>query len=396
MDFTFSAEQEHLREVARGFLADRAMATRDGQPSYVRRMLDDPAGVTDDMWAALVDLGWTSLLVPEAHGGAGLGLLEVVVLAEETGRLPLPGPWLSSAVLGTRTAVALGDDEALPGLAEGRRRATLALEETGTRDPLDPAGIGTRATPDGDGWRVTGTKPIVLDGHTADLLYVVAAEPGGGVATFAVEAGARGCTADLVPNLDVTRTVARVVLDDAPARRVGPPGDQRGALGRVVDDVAVALCAESVGACERALELATDHAKARVQFGRPIATFQVIRHKLVDMLHQLELARVATHYAAWATAVCPLDTAPAPGAAAAGVATADATRVTAVAMAKGFVAEAATMITGQCIQVHGGVGFTWDVDCHLLFRRVKANDVLFGRQAWQRQRLSDLVLGAAG
>ncbi len=385
MDFTFSAEQDHLREVARGFLAERAMASIGGGPSYVRQMLDDPAGVTDEMWGAIADLGWTGLLVPEGHGGTGLGLLEVVVLAEETGRLPLPGPWLSSAVLGTRAAVALGDTEVLPGLAEGRVRATVALEETGTRDPLDPAGIGTRAEPVRGGWRLTGTKPIVLDGHTADVTYVVAREADGAIGTYAVDAGGSGGAATPVPNLDVTRAVARLVLDGAPARRVGPVGDQRAVLRRVVDDVAVALCAESVGACERALELATDYAKARVQFGRPIATFQVIKHKLVDMLHQLELARVATHHAAWASTVCPLGDA----------GEAEATRAAAVAMAKGFVAEAATMITGECIQVHGGVGFTWDVDCHLLFRRVKANDVLFGRQAWQRQRLADLVLGPA-
>jgi alkylation response protein AidB-like acyl-CoA dehydrogenase len=147
-------------------------------------------------------------------------------------------------------------------------------------------------------------------------------------------------------------------------------------LQRILDDVGIALCAESVGACERALQMAIDYAKDRVQFDRPIASFQAIRHKLVDMLHQLELARVATHYAAWASSVD------------------DPQRPAAAAMAKGFVAEAAVMITGENIQVHGGVGFTWDVDCHLLFRRVKANDVLFGRQAWQRQRLADLVIDA--
>jgi alkylation response protein AidB-like acyl-CoA dehydrogenase len=240
------------------------------------------------------------------------------------------------------------------------------------RDPLDPAGI--RTTVDAEG-RLTGAKPLVLDGRSADLLYVVAREADGGLATFAVERGAPGLTASLVPTMDVTRTAARVQLDGAVARRVGPAGDQSLLLQRVVDDVGIALCAESVGACDRALQMATDYATARVQFGRPIATFQVIRHKIVDMLHQLELARVATHYAAWASTVD------------------DPPRETSAAMAKGFVAEAATMITGQTIQVHGGVGFTWDVDCHLLFRRVKANDLLFGRQAWQRQRLAGLLLG---
>jgi alkylation response protein AidB-like acyl-CoA dehydrogenase len=374
MDFTFSDEQEQLRAVARAFLRDRAATPRDGDHalSYLRQMLDDDRGVTDDMWASLTGMGWPGLLVPEEHGGAGLGLLEVVVLCEEMGRLPFPGPWLSSSVIATLTALALDDRPLLPHLADGSRRATLALEETGTRDPLD--GITTQAEPvDGDSWQLHGTKPLVLDGHTADVVYVVAHTgdaPTGEMAVFAVDQPG----GELVPTMDVTRKVARLVLDGRPARRVGPAGDQRARLARVVDDVGIALCAESVGACERALEMAMDHAKVRVQFGRPLATFQVIKHKLVDMLHQLELARVATHYAAWAS------TADDPG------------RAGAAAMAKGFVAEAATMITGQSIHVHGGVGFTWDVDCHLLFRRVKANDLLFGRQAWQRQRVADLVI----
>jgi alkylation response protein AidB-like acyl-CoA dehydrogenase len=210
----------------------------------------------------------------------------------------------------------------------------------------------------------------VVDGHTADVAYVVARD-GDGLAAFAMDAP----DGELVPSLDVTRKIAHLELRGRAARRVGPPGDQRELLARIVDDVGVALCAESVGACDRALRMATDYAKQRVQFDRPIATFQVIKHKIVDMLHQLELARVATHYAAWASAVD------------------DPHRESAAALAKGFVAEAAVMITGENIQVHGGVGFTWDVDCHLLFRRVKANDVLFGRQGWQRQRLADHVLG---
>ena len=204
------------------------------------------------------------------------------------------------------------------------------------------------------------------------MAYVVARDADG-LAAFAVDdpGGA-------------ARAVARRHAQDGPprastaARRAASvlPGDQRALLARVVDDIGIVLCAESVGACDRALEMATEYAKQRVQFDRPIATFQVIKHKIVDMLHQLELARVATHYAAWASAVD------------------DPQRESAAALAKGFVAEAAVMITGENIQVHGGVGFTWDVDCHLLFRRVKADDVLFGRQGWQRQRLADLVLGS--
>jgi alkylation response protein AidB-like acyl-CoA dehydrogenase len=295
-------------------------------------------------------------------------MLEAVVLCEELGALPAPGPWLSSVVAGTLMARHLDDVALLPHLADGSRRATVAVEEDGSRDPLD--GIEATGRRRGDRWLLEGTKPIVIDGHTADVAYVVARD-GDGLAAFALEQPA----GELVPSLDVTRKVARVELRGRPARRVGPAGDQRALLARVIDDIGVALCAESVGACDRALTMATEYAKQRVQFDRPIATFQVIKHKLVDMLHQLELARVATHYAAWASAVD------------------DPEREAAVALAKGFVAEAAVMVTGENIQVHGGVGFTWDVDCHLLFRRVKANDVLFGRQGWQRQRLADHVLG---
>jgi alkylation response protein AidB-like acyl-CoA dehydrogenase len=363
VDFTFSEEQEALRSTARSFL-DREVGS-----AHVRAMLDDERGFTDDLWRRFADLGWTGVLVPEARGGAGLGMLEVVVLAEEMGWLPLPGPWLSSSVAATLIAARLGDDAALPLLADGSLRATVAIEETGHRDPLD--GIEATARRRGATWDLEGTKPLVLDGHTAALAYVVARD-GDGLAAFALVAPG----GDLVPTMDVTRKVARVELAGRPGRRIGPLGDQRVLLQRIVDDIGIALCAESVGACDRALQMATDYAKDRVQFDRPIATFQAIRHKLVDMLHQLELARVATHYAAWASAVD------------------DPQREAATAIAKGFVGEAAAMITGENIQVHGGVGFTWDVDCHLLFRRVKANDVLFGRQAWQRQRLADLVIDA--
>jgi alkylation response protein AidB-like acyl-CoA dehydrogenase len=361
VDFTFSEEQDALRATARTFLE------REVGAEHVRAMLDDERGYTGDLWRRFADLGWAGVLVPEVHRGAGLGMLEVVVLAEEMGSLPLPGPWLSSSVAATLVATRHGDPDVLQGLADGAVLATVAIEEGGHRDPL--AGIKSTARRRGDTWELDGTKPVVLDGHSADLAYVVARDADG-LAAFALDAP-RG---EPVPNMDVTRKLARVDLGGRPARRIGPSGDQRALLQRIVDDIGIALCAESVGACDRALHMATEYAKDRVQFDRPIATFQAIRHKLVDMLHQLELARVATHFAAWASSVD------------------DPQREAAAAIAKGFVGEAAAMITGESIQVHGGVGFTWDVDCHLLFRRVKANDVLFGRQAWQRQRLADLVI----
>ena len=364
MDFTFSPEQEALRDAVRAFLAAAA------PPAYVRSMIEDQRGFTGEWWRQACELGWPGLLVSEELGGAGLGMVDLLVLMEESGRLPLPGPVLSSVVTATLTAARLGAEDLLRDLATGRRRGTLALEEGGSGDPLDSVAASARR--EGTGWSLGGTKPLVLDGHTADFVLVVARDPDG-LAVFALDDPG----AVPVPALDVTRKMARLELAGHSGRRIGPPGDQRALLARVADDVAVALCADTVGAAERALELAVEYSKGRVQFDRPIGSFQAIRHKIVDMLHQLELARVATHWAAWASDVD------------------DPQREAAAAMCKSFVAEAANMVTGESIQVHGGVGFTWDVDCHLLFRRVKQNDVLFGGQSWQRRRLADLVLGPA-
>jgi alkylation response protein AidB-like acyl-CoA dehydrogenase len=365
MDFTFSSEQEALRAAVRDFVE------REGGRDLVRAAVDDDARLPEAVWQQMAALGWAGLLIPAEHGGLGLGLVDLVVVQEELGRAAFPGRYLSSAVQATIAARRLGADDLLADLAAGRSTGTVAVEELGGVDPL--AGIRTAAH---DG-RLDGLKPTVLDGDTADWALVVARDGnggnggnGGGLGTYLVERP----TAEHVPGLDVTRRLARLELADRPARRIGPPGDQTELLQRVVDDIAVALCAETVGACEAALHLAIEYSKVRVQFDRPIGSFQAIRHKIVDMLHNLELARVGTHYAAWASD------------------TDDPDRAAAAAMAKGFVGEAAVMVTAESIQVHGGVGFTWDVDCHLHYRRVKQNDALFGRSAWHRQRLADLVL----
>jgi alkylation response protein AidB-like acyl-CoA dehydrogenase len=360
VDFTFSAEQEAMRQSVRGYLS------RQAEAGYVRRMLEDGSGFGADVWDAMVGLGWTGLLVPESAGGLGLGLVDLVPVQEELGRLSFPGPFFSSAVCATLAALRLDAGAELERLGRGERGA-VALEEGGAADPL--ASVTAVARREGEGWSLSGTKPVVLDGTTAHFALVVARDDSG-LATFVIE----DPRAPAVPALDVTRRMARLALDSCPARRVGPPGDQTAGWRRIVDDVSIALAAETVGAAERALSMAIEYAKGRVQFDRPIATFQAIKHKIVDMLHQLELARVGTHWAAWASDVD------------------DAQREPAAAMCKGFVAEAANMITGENIQVHGGVGFTWDVDCHLLFRRVKQNDLLFGTQSFHRRRLADLIL----
>jgi alkylation response protein AidB-like acyl-CoA dehydrogenase len=363
VDFDFSPEQHALRDAVRSTLA--AEAPR----SYVDAMADDERGLTDEFWRVVVDQGWPALLVPEEHGGLGLGLVDMVVVMEETGRLPLPGPVWSSGGLATLAALRLGATDLLPDLASGARRGTVAIDEVGTSgDPL--AGLRTRATRSGDGWLLDGVKPAVPDGATADWVVVVAADESG-VGAYLVE----GSEVAAVPGMDPTRKLGRLELAATPARRLSPDGDQTALLRRVVDDAAVLLCAELVGVCDAAVAMSQEYAKTRVQFGRPIGSFQAIKHIAADQVKDTTLARVGVHWAAWAS-----DT-DAPE------------REQAAAMAKSWAPEAAIRVTGDTIQIHGGVGFTWACGAHYLYKRAKANDLLLGRQGWNRARVADLVLG---
>ncbi len=364
MDFTFSADQEALRDSVRAFLADRSPRR------YVRAMADDERGFADDLWQELAGLGWTGILVPEEQGGLGTGLVDAVVVLEEMGRVPFPGPFFSSAVEATIAARRLGAFELLEPLAEGSQRGTIALDELGHGDPVDR--VRTRARRKGADWVLSGVKPLVLDGHTADWV-IVAARTQEGMGSFLLESP----DAVAVPTMDPTRKAARIVLDETPATPLGPLGDHHAIWRRIADDSAVALSAELVGVCEAALEMAVEYSKARVQFDKPIATHQVIQHKIVDMLHRLELGRVGVHYAAWTSDV------------------EDEQRSRAAAIAKSSMADGAVFVTAENIQVHGAVGFTWDCDAQLFYKRAKQNDALLGYQGWQRQRIADLVLDAS-
>jgi alkylation response protein AidB-like acyl-CoA dehydrogenase len=361
VEFTFSDEQEQLRAAVHRWLEQRSPTT------HVRAMEDDSVGITGALWDELVSLGWTALLVPEDCGGSGAGLVDVVPVLEEMGRVPFPGPFTSSAVFATIAARRLGLTDQLQSLAAGATRGTIALDELGHGDPVER--VRTRAVRRAGQWSLTGLKPVVPDGQSADWA-LVAARTEHGLGTFLVEAP-RG---ELQPSWDPLRKLARLELDDRPAVPVGPDGDHTAQWRRIADDCGVAVCAELLGSMERANVLAVDYAKARVQFGRPIATFQVIKHKAADMLHRLELARVGTHYAAWASDVDAAD------------------REHAAAMAKSYAAEAAVFVSGECIQIHGGVGFTWDCEAHLHYRKAKQADLLLGYQGWQRSRLADLIL----
>ena len=364
MDFTYDDEQLALQEVARTAL------DRECGPQLLRELAEEAAGVTPALWSTLVDLGWTGLLVPTEYGGSGTGLLEACVVLEQMGRIPLPGPFFSSAVAATLAARALGAHELLGDLASGARRGAVALGEQGHGDPLGT--VRARARRKGARWVLSGEKPVVVDGHTADWAIVVARSEEG-VRSYLLEAPA----GELVPSLDPTRKLARLVLDETPAVPLGPPGNQAALWQRVQDDIAVALAAETVGAADRALTEAIAYTSERIVFDKPVATYQTVRHRLVDMFQQVEMARAGFQFAAWAS-----DT-EAPE------------REQAAAMAASYAVEAGVRVTGDDIQLHGGVGFTWANDAHFLFKRVKQNEVLFGGAGAQRHRLASLFIESA-
>ena len=364
MDFTYDDEQLALQEVA------RAALERECGPDVVRQLADDPAGITPALWNTLVELGWTGLLVPEEYGGSGAGLLETCVVLEEMGGRPLPGPFFSSAVAATLAARALGATELLTDLASGERRGTVALGEQGHGEPLHT--VRTRARRKAAQWVVSGEKPIVVDGHTADWIIVVARSEEG-VRSYLLESP----EAELVPSLDPTRKLARLVLDDTPVTPLGPSGSQTGLWQRVQDDIAVGLAAETVGAAHRALTEAISYTSERIVFDKPVATYQTVRHRLVEMFQQVEMARAGFQFAAWASD------------------TESTEREQATAMASSYAADAGVRVTGDDIQLHGGVGFTWANDAHFLFKRVKQNDILAGGAGAQRHRLAALFIESA-
>jgi alkylation response protein AidB-like acyl-CoA dehydrogenase len=376
MDFGFSEEQEMLRKSARDFLAKESPMT------YVRQMMDDDRGFRDDQWKKMAELGWLGLILPEEHGGAGLDFVDMIVVLEEMGRVVLPGPFFSTAILGGVALVDGGSaaqkQEFLPRLASGDLRVTLAQLEPSGR--WDADGIQLEAKAAGGGYRLSGTKLFVPDAHTSDLLIVAGRAPGSkgteGLSLFLVDAKAPGVTMTLLKTMDQTRKLCEVVLKDVavPAERVlGKPGEGWKRLDRIVDRGKVGLCAEMCGGAQKVLDMSVEYAKVREQFGRPIGSFQAIQHKCANMLVEVESSKSAAYYAAWAVAN---DVAEAPLAA---------------AMAKAYCSDAYRHTAGEGIQIHGGIGFTWEHDMHIYFKRAKSSEVTFGDATWNREIVAQLI-----
>ena len=294
MDFAFSPEQEEFRQSLRRFLADKSPAAE------VRRLMETGAGYDPQVWKQLADqLGLQGLAIPEEYGGAGATLAELGIAFEEMGRVLLCAPFFSTVGLAAQALLAAGDEQAkleyLPRIADGSLLATVAVTEADGR--WDLAAVRTSAVPDGGLFLLDGTKMFVVDGQIAQVLLVVA-RIDGGLGLFAVEAADAGVVRTPLPTLDMTRKLARVELRSVPARLVSGPGDATAALSRALDLAMVALTAEQVGGAQRCLDMAVDYAKIRMQFGRPIGSFQAIKHKCAEMLLEVESAKSAAYHAA--------------------------------------------------------------------------------------------------
>jgi len=369
VNFAFSEEQEELRKAVRRFLEDKSPETE------VRRLMETVEGYDPAVWKQMGEqLGLQGLAIPEEYGGSGYSAVELTVVFEEMGRALLTAPYFSTVALAANLLLASGDEAAkadyLPGLASGATIAAVALAEESGR--WDEAGITLPASPAGDGWTLTGEKMYVLDGHVADLLLVVA-RTGAGVSVFAVDKGAPGLTATPLSTMDQTRKQARLVFEATPARLVGTAGAGWTAVSSMLDKAVVALAAEQVGGAQKVLEMAVDYAKNRIQFGRPIGSFQAIKHKCADMLLEVESAKSAAYYAGWAAAE-------------------DNEELPVVAsLAKSYCSEAYFHAAAENIQIHGGIGFTWEHPAHLYFKRAKSSELLFGDPTYHRELLAQRI-----
>ncbi|GIU91964.1 MAG: acyl-CoA dehydrogenase [Acidimicrobiia bacterium] len=368
MNFSFTEEQEELRSYVRRWLEEKHPTTK------VRELMETDRGYDPAQWKEIAGLGWQGTLIPEEYGGSGFGFLELVILLEEQGRALFCAPFFSTAVLATNALLLAGSDdqksEWLPRIAAGDAVATVALVEPGRG--WDPEDVETSARRDGEGWVIQGVKSYVLDGHVADLL-ITSARTDHGLTLFCVPADSDGVTRRRLETMDMTRKQAEVVFDGVrvPDRAVlGEVGGARPVLDRLADLASVALAAEQVGGAERCMEMAVEYAKVRHQFGRPIGSFQAIKHKCADMLVQVESARSAAYYAGWAAAEDE-----------------DELRIVAP-LAKSYCSEAYFFCAAENIQVHGGIGFTWEHDAHLYFKRAKSSELMFGDPAYHREILA--------
>ncbi len=373
MDFDFTQEQVMLRDLTREFLS------RESTPREVRTLMEDARGFSEPTWNQIAEMGLPGLAIDAGYGGQGLGMIELALVVDEMGRAAFPGPFFPTVVLAA-TAIAASRNESqmaryLPDIAAGRTRATLALIE----DALSwaPEGVRMRAERRGDGFVLNGVKRFVPWAHIADLVLVVARTSADGVTVFALPANAAGLSQ--TPNVEMDHTERSATLT---FENVALPADAViGSVGRGWDIIAptlqraaIAAAAQMLGAARRCMDMSVEYAKVRQQFGQPIGMFQAIKHTCAEMLLDVENAHAATYYAAWALDAGSPDA------------------LLAASVAKAYVGDAARKVCGNSIQVHGGIGFTWEYDLHLYFKRAKHFEPLYGDADFHRERALDLAL----
>lgn len=366
MNFTFSEEQEELRRSIRRFLEEKSPMTE------VRRLMETSEGYDKAVWDQMANqLGLQGIAIPEEYGGSGFSYVELLIIFEELGRSLACVPYFSTVGLAAATLLSSEDDSAkkeyLPRIATGEAIGTLALTEDSGR--WDEAGITLSGKKEGDSYKLSGHKCFVVDGHTADIL-LVAGRTDKGVSLFAVEKDVPGLGVTQLATMDMTRKQARIEFDSTPARLIGDEGAAWPVISKALDLAAVALAAEQVGGAQVCLDSSVEYAKTRIQFGRPIGSFQAIKHKCADMLLQVESARSAAYYAAWSAAE-------------------DSDELPVVAcLAKAYCSEAYFFCAAENIQIHGGIGFTWEHDAHLYFKRAKSSELMLGDPAYHRELLA--------
>jgi alkylation response protein AidB-like acyl-CoA dehydrogenase len=366
MDFSFSSDQLLLKNSARAFLDEHCT------PSAERHLWDDPRGESDTMWKEMAQLGWLGLSLPEVYGGSGLGMVESAILLEELGRAAYPGPYWPTVLAAAAIEAAGADAQKkrwLSAIATGDARATLALLDADL--DWDPAAMTARAEKTPRGWALSGTKRFVPWAHVANVLLIPARAPEGPT-LFLVDPSAAGLKLSPVQGMDLSTRWVQIDMDKVPAAAdavLGTPGQAAPLLSSLVRRGAVGAAAEMLGASRRCLDMAVGYAKVREQFGQPIGSFQAIRHKCAEMLLEVENSHSAVYYAAWA-----LDAKAEDGELAASV-------------AKAYVGDAARKVCGEAIQVHGGIGFTWEYDLHIYFKRAKALEPMYGDADYHREQI---------
>ena len=374
MNFAFTEDQDSLRDVVRSFMD--AKSTEED----VRTLMDTESGYDTAVWAQMGgELGLQGLHIPEEFGGQGYGFVELAIVFEEMGRRLLCAPYFATVALAANAILNAGtnDEKAalLPGIASGETIAALAFTEANGR--WDADGITMVAKGSGSDWTLDGEKMFVIDGHNADLIVVAARTEGttgeDGISFFTVAGDAAGLTRTPLATMDQTRKQARLEFKGVKATPLGAAGAGWAALSKTLDQAAVCLSNEMVGGAQFVLDMSVEYAKVRVQFGRPIGSFQAIKHKCADMLLEVESAKSAAYYSAWAAAE-------------------DNEELPVVAsLSKAYCSDAYFHSTAENIQIHGGIGFTWEHPAHLYFKRAKSSEILLGDATYHRELLAQRI-----